>query len=48
MRNLEYHASNIIMEMILYPKRKQYIAFKPLADKVETMLKELFGEEWRR
>ena len=39
MRNLEYHASNIVMEMILYPERKMLIAYKPLADMVKMMLK---------
>lgn len=41
MRNLEYHASNIVMEMILFPERKQYITFKPLSDMVERMLREI-------
>ena len=43
--NLDYLASNIVMEMILYPKRKQIIAYKPLADKVIAMLEELFGKK---
>ncbi len=42
MRNIEYHASNIVMELILYPERKQYIAYKPLADMVELMIKDIF------
>lgn len=41
MRDMEYHASNIIMEMILFPERKQFIAYKPLADMVESMIKDI-------
>ena len=39
MRNIEYHAANIAFKMILYPKNKVYIAYKPLADKVTEILK---------
>ncbi len=38
MRNIEYHAYNIVWDFITKPKHKIYISHKPLADMVIKIL----------
>ena len=44
MRNLEYHASNIVMEMILNPKKTIIIGNEELANMVRDMIKMIIKE----
>lgn len=39
MRNLEYHAACIVYDLMTKPKHQILIAYKPLADMVEKMIK---------
>ncbi len=41
MRNIEYHASIIVWDLIMKPNVTQRIYYKPLADMVVKMLKEI-------